>query len=149
MTKLDRLARSLPDARDIVDELTTREVKLNLGGSVYDPTDPVGRHLFNVLAMVDEFESDLIRMRTRALHVIDRADNLRAAIRRPAGQRTPAGGFSTSRSPATTFDDQWRCASADDVASGPLRVAAIRFQNHPGVARQPGPPTRLLTLAQQ
>jgi hypothetical protein len=59
VTKLDRLARSLPDARDIVDELTTREVKLNLGGSVYDPTDPVGRHLFNVLAMVAEFESDL------------------------------------------------------------------------------------------
>ncbi len=30
-----------------------------------DPTDPVGRLLFNVLAMVAEFESDLIRMRTR------------------------------------------------------------------------------------
>jgi DNA invertase Pin-like site-specific DNA recombinase len=40
-------------------------VKLNLGGSVHDPTDPVGRLLFNVLAMVAEFESDLIRMRTR------------------------------------------------------------------------------------
>jgi DNA invertase Pin-like site-specific DNA recombinase len=38
---------------------------LNLGGSVHDPTDPVGRLLFNVLAMVAEFESDLIRMRTR------------------------------------------------------------------------------------
>lgn len=65
VTKLDRLARSLPDARDIVAELTAREVKLSLGGSVHDPTDPVGRLLFNVLAMVAEFESDLIRMRTR------------------------------------------------------------------------------------
>jgi DNA invertase Pin-like site-specific DNA recombinase len=65
VTKLDRLARSLPDARAIADELTQREVKLNLGGSVHDPTDPVGRLLFNVLAMVAEFESDLIRMRTR------------------------------------------------------------------------------------
>jgi len=65
VTKLDRLARSLPDARDIVDELTKRGVKLNLGGSVHDPNDPVGRLLFNVLAMVAEFESDLIRMRTR------------------------------------------------------------------------------------
>ena len=65
VTKLDRLARSLPDARDIVDELTTRQVKLSLGGSVHDPTDPVGRLLFNVLAMVAEFEADLIRMRTR------------------------------------------------------------------------------------
>jgi DNA invertase Pin-like site-specific DNA recombinase len=65
VTKLDRLARSLPDARAIADELTVRQVRLNLGGSVYDPTDPVGRLLFNVLAMVAEFESDLIRLRTR------------------------------------------------------------------------------------
>ncbi len=65
VTKLDRLARSLPDARDIADELTSSGVKLNLRGSVYDPTDPVGRLLFNVLAMVAEFEADLIRMRTR------------------------------------------------------------------------------------
>ncbi|MGA2924424.1 MAG: recombinase family protein [Solirubrobacteraceae bacterium] len=65
VTKLDRLARSLPDARDIVKELTEREVKLSLAGSIHDPTDPVGRLLFNVLAMVAEFESDLIRMRTR------------------------------------------------------------------------------------
>src|SRR6185436_10067639 len=65
VTKLDRLARSVPDARAIADELTERSVKLNLGGSVHDPTDPVGRLLFNVLAMVAAFESDLIRMRTR------------------------------------------------------------------------------------
>ncbi|MGR0320611.1 recombinase family protein [Agromyces sp. ZXT2-3] len=65
VTKLDRLARSLRDARDIVDELTERHVSLNLGGSVHDPNDPVGRLLFNVLAIVAEFESDLIRARTR------------------------------------------------------------------------------------
>jgi Resolvase, N terminal domain len=56
VTKLDRLARSLPDARAIADELTTRQISLSLGGSVYDPTDAVGRLLFNVLAMVAEFE---------------------------------------------------------------------------------------------
>jgi DNA invertase Pin-like site-specific DNA recombinase len=65
VTKLDRLARSLPDARDIVEELTEADVKLNIGGSIHDPADPVGRLLFNVLAMIAEFESDLIRMRTR------------------------------------------------------------------------------------
>ena len=32
VTKLDRLARSLPDARAIADELTVRQVRLNLGG---------------------------------------------------------------------------------------------------------------------
>lgn len=65
VTKLDRLARSLPDARDILAELTERQIALDLGGARHDPTDPVGRLLFNVLAMVAEFESDLIRMRTR------------------------------------------------------------------------------------
>jgi DNA invertase Pin-like site-specific DNA recombinase len=65
VTKLDRLARSLPDARAIADELTAREVKLALGTSVHDPTDPVGRLLFNVLAMVAEFEADLMLARTR------------------------------------------------------------------------------------
>ena len=49
----------------IADELTSRQISLSLGGSVYDPTDAVGRLLFNVLAMVAEFESDLIRLRTR------------------------------------------------------------------------------------
>jgi len=65
VTKLDRLARSVPDARAIADELTAREVKLNIGGSVYDPTDPIGRLLFTALSMVAEFEADLARMRTR------------------------------------------------------------------------------------
>ncbi len=46
-------------------KLTAREVKLSIAGSVYDPTDPMGKLLFNVLAMVAEFEADLIRARTR------------------------------------------------------------------------------------
>ena len=62
VAKLDRLARSLRDAKDIVDELTVKDVKLSIGGSVHDPTDPVGRLLFNVLAMVAEFESDLMQI---------------------------------------------------------------------------------------
>jgi DNA invertase Pin-like site-specific DNA recombinase len=41
-------------------------VKLSIGGSIPDPTDPVGRLLFNVLAMNAEFESDLIRARTHS-----------------------------------------------------------------------------------
>ena len=63
--KLDRLARSVPDARAIADELAARGIKLALGRSVYDPTDPVGKMFFNILATFAEFESDLIRMRTQ------------------------------------------------------------------------------------
>jgi DNA invertase Pin-like site-specific DNA recombinase len=45
VAKLDRLARSLPDARDIVDDLPKRHVKLSLGGTIHDREDPVGRLL--------------------------------------------------------------------------------------------------------
>lgn len=63
--KLDRLARSVPDARAIADELLRRGVRLQLGSSVHDPHDPMGRMFFNILATFAEFEADLIRMRTR------------------------------------------------------------------------------------
>lgn len=63
--KLDRLARSVPDARAIGDDLAARGVALSLGTSVYDPTDPMGKMFFNILATFAEFEVDLLRMRTR------------------------------------------------------------------------------------
>ena len=72
VTKLDRLARSVPDARDIVDELTAGGVRLNIGGSVHDPTDPIGRLLFTTLSMIAEF-SDLARARTREGMAVARA----------------------------------------------------------------------------
>jgi len=71
--KLDRLARSVPDARAIGDELAGRGVRLQLGVSVYDPTDPMGKMFFNILATFAEFEADLIRMRTREGMAIARA----------------------------------------------------------------------------
>ena len=73
VSKLDRLARSVPDARAIAEELQERGVKLALGGSVYDPNDPMGKMFFNVLATFAEFESDLIRLRTREGLAIARA----------------------------------------------------------------------------
>lgn len=71
--KLDRLARSVPDARAIADELTSRGVRLSLGGQVYDPTDPMGKMFFSILAVFAEFEVDLLRMRTREGMAVARA----------------------------------------------------------------------------
>ena len=71
--KLDRLARSVPDARAIADALVARGVKLALGSSVYDPADPMGKMFFNILATFAEFEADLIRLRTREGMAIARA----------------------------------------------------------------------------
>lgn len=65
VSKLDRLARSVPDARMIGDTLAQRGVKLQIGSSVYDPKDPMGKMFFNILATFAEFEADLIKMRTR------------------------------------------------------------------------------------
>ena len=71
--KLDRLARSVPDARFIADALVARGVRLALGSSVYDPKDPMGKMFFNILATFAEFEADLIRLRTREGMAIARA----------------------------------------------------------------------------
>jgi DNA invertase Pin-like site-specific DNA recombinase len=71
--KLDRLARSVPDARDIADNLSARGVKLALGHSLYDPSDAMGKMFFNILATFAEFESDLIRQRTREGMAVARA----------------------------------------------------------------------------
>jgi len=71
--KLDRLARSVPDARHIADALVARGVTLALGTSRYAPADPMGKMFFNILATFAEFEADLIRMRTREGMAIARA----------------------------------------------------------------------------
>jgi DNA invertase Pin-like site-specific DNA recombinase len=74
VTKLDRLGRSVTDLHTIAAELEQRGVRLNIGGAIYDPNDPLGRLLFNVLAMVAEFERDLIRARTREGMAIAKAN---------------------------------------------------------------------------
>jgi DNA invertase Pin-like site-specific DNA recombinase len=71
--KLDRLARSVPDARAIGDALSGQGVKLQIGASVYDPTDPMGKLFFNILATFAEFEADLIKLRTREGMAVARA----------------------------------------------------------------------------
>ena len=71
--KLDRLARSVPDARQIADQLQAQGVKLALGRNIHDPDDPMGKMFFNILATFAEFEADLIRMRTREGMAVARA----------------------------------------------------------------------------
>lgn len=65
VSKLDRLARSVPDAHSIIEEVTALGTTLSIGGNTYVPSDPMSKLLVNVLAMVAEFERDLIVQRTR------------------------------------------------------------------------------------
>ena len=122
VTKLDRLARSLPDAREILDDLTRRSVKLSLGGSLHDPTDPAGRLLFNVLAMVAEFEADLIRLRTRegmkvAAELGDLFGVARSTVYR-AIQRGVRPQQGTGRRQTSSLDDRSACGTAGTHLSG-------------------------------
>ncbi|GAA1621147.1 recombinase family protein [Leucobacter chromiireducens] len=87
VTKLDRLARSVRDASDIAAELGARGVALSLGGAKHDPSDPIGKLLFSVLAMVAEFEADLIRQRTREGMAVARA---KGKLRGKQTKLTPA-----------------------------------------------------------
>jgi DNA invertase Pin-like site-specific DNA recombinase len=64
VTKLDRLGRSARDLHDIAAELAGKGIKLSIGGSIHDPGDPIGKMFFGMLALMAEFESDLIRSRT-------------------------------------------------------------------------------------
>jgi DNA invertase Pin-like site-specific DNA recombinase len=65
VTKLDRLARSVPDALTILGQLDERGVRFALGASVYDWNDPFSRMFLQILAVVAEFEANLGRQRTR------------------------------------------------------------------------------------
>src|ERR687886_2887623 len=94
--KLDRLARSVPDARAIGDDLAARGVKLSLGGQVYDPADPMGKMFFNILATFAEFEVDLLRMRTREGMAVARATVYRTL------QRSPTTRSASGRAPGST-----------------------------------------------
>jgi DNA invertase Pin-like site-specific DNA recombinase len=100
VTSLDRLARSSPDARDILDELTKRHVRLSLGGSIHDPTDPVGRLLLNVLGRQPKLSRiqsrHLVELNDRGSYItaelaellrVSRATVYRAIQREHIGQR--------------------------------------------------------------
>jgi len=75
--KLDRLARSLHDLVVIAADLKSRDVGLKIltgEGAAVDTTRPQGRMVFGILAVMAEFEREMISERTVA--------GMRAAMRR-------------------------------------------------------------------
>jgi DNA invertase Pin-like site-specific DNA recombinase len=66
VTRLDRLARSMSDLRDIVDRLMEKGVEFRaIQQGAIDTTTSGGRLMLNMLAAVAEFEVDLRRERQR------------------------------------------------------------------------------------
>lgn len=63
ITRLDRLARSVIDLHAIAQELQAKGVDLIATEQNIDTTTPTGRLMFNMLASIAEFETDLRRER--------------------------------------------------------------------------------------
>lgn len=65
VTKLDRLSRSLIDSNRIAERVAGSGASLQIGSSVHDPSTPMGRFFFNILALFAEFEADVASQRTK------------------------------------------------------------------------------------
>lgn len=81
--KLDRLARSLKDLVEIIQDLNERGVGFRSLTESIDTTSPGGRLVFHIFGALAEFEHDLIRERTKAGLQAARARG-RKGGRRPA-----------------------------------------------------------------
>lgn len=64
--KLDRLARSLKDLVNLVNEIQDKGGALHSLNDQIDTTTPHGKFTFHVFAALAEFERDIIRERTKA-----------------------------------------------------------------------------------
>lgn len=65
VTKYDRLARSLKDLLDIVDQVKKRGAGFRSLAEDIDTTTPAGRLVFHVFASISQFERERISERTR------------------------------------------------------------------------------------
>ncbi len=96
--KLDRLARSLKDLVEIVQDLNDREVGFKSVTEAIDTTSSGGRLVFHIFGALAEFEHDLIRERTKA--------GLQAArARGRKGGRKPSMSDSDIRKAAAMLSD--------------------------------------------
>ena len=64
--KLDRLARSLKDLVDLVNQIQEQGAALLSLNDQIDTTTPHGKFTFHIFAALAEFERDIIRERTKA-----------------------------------------------------------------------------------
>ena len=65
ITKLDRLARSIPDLVKIIERLEQREVTLTVLDMNLDTSSPTGRLMLNLLGSVAQFEREIMLLRQR------------------------------------------------------------------------------------
>lgn len=124
--KLDRLARSLKDLVEIVQDLQDRGVGFKSLTESIDTTSSGGRLVFHIFGALAEFERDLIRERTVA--------GLQAArARGRKGGRKPAMSDADAKKAAAMLLDpkitKTEIAEHFGVARGTLNASLKRLQN--------------------
>ena len=127
--KLDRLARSLPDACAIGEDLAKRGVSLSLGGQLYDPAQPMGRMFFDILTTLAEFEIDLVRERSREgltglTTIPETLDRLKFALDGPRVYGPHLGVLYCGIDHFETINETWGPAFSDIV----LATLAMRIR---------------------
>jgi DNA invertase Pin-like site-specific DNA recombinase len=65
VTKLDRLARSVPNLREIMDRLTAKRVGLRILAMGIDTATATGKLMMQIIGSVAEFERDIMLERQR------------------------------------------------------------------------------------
>lgn len=112
--KLDRLARSLRELIETVEQLHERGVGFSSVTEAIDTTTPGGKMVFHVFGALAEFERELIRERT--------ASGLRSA---------KARGVKLGRPPALTMGDLEIARSLKQAG----KMTAAQIATHLGVSR--------------
>ncbi len=110
---LDRLARSVRDACDIVDEITARRASLHILDLAVDTSTPAGKFMLQVFAAVAELERAQIRNR--------QAQGIAAARKR---------GTHLGRRPALSTDQIKAVRALRDTGAS-LRTLATTFAVSP------------------
>ncbi|MCD7102383.1 recombinase family protein [Pseudoclavibacter sp. 13-3] len=108
VTKVDRLGRSYHELYDLVEALEAKGVTLVINGTKHDPTTAMGRIFFNMLAVMGEFERDMIAERTRERLAYAKAE-----------------GVVLGRKPALTARQKTEAVKAYDQNISKKRIAKI------------------------
>src|SRR4051812_43669842 len=103
--KLDRLARSIRQLIETVEELERRKIGLRSLTEAIDTTTPGGRLVFHIFAALAEFERSVIRERTTAGLEAARARGRRGGRPRSLSEGDLAAAKAMLRDPGITVEE--------------------------------------------
>jgi len=147
-TKIDRLARSLPDLSKMIEEYDSAGVGFIAVDEGVDTTSGSGKLVANLLGSVAAFEADRIRERTVAGRHTAKKQRRWTGGRLPYGYRrtehpTISGAFALEPDPVETLV---LLETAQRVLNGESRFAIMRDLNASGITTKSGRPWTVETL---